>query len=121
MDQRDEQVEVFEGLNLNSVSTDTIDSHYDKLAKYNLIGLSPMFLVSYCYFSTDFSSSVDKYIKHVEEGDYYDFERSDDHKVVKLPEANSKHLVAALEHRNRGEQSVAIYHILIDMKLPSQE
>ncbi|WP_210449334.1 hypothetical protein [Vibrio crassostreae] len=121
MDQRDEQVAVFEGLNLNSVSTDTIDSHYDKLAKYDLIGLSPMFLVSYCYFSTDFSSSVDKYIKHVEEGDYYDFERPDDHKVVKLPEANSKHLVVALEHRNRGEQSVAIYHILIDMKLPSQE
>ncbi|POB17127.1 hypothetical protein CRN36_14670 [Vibrio vulnificus] len=121
MDQRDEQVAVFEGLNLNSVSKDTVDSHYDKLAKYDLIGLSPMFLVSYCYFSADFSSSVDKYIKHVKENDYYDFERPSDHKVAKLPEANSKHLVAALEYRNRGEQSVAIYHILIDMKLPSQE
>lgn len=121
MDQRDEQVAVFEGLNLNSVSKSTVDLHYDKLAKYDLIGLSPMFLVSYCYFSTDFSSSVDEYIKHVKENDYYDFERPDDHKVVKLPEANSKHLVAALEYRNRGEQSVSVYHVLIDMKLPSQE
>lgn len=121
MDQRDEQVAVFEGLNLNSVAKSTVDSHYNKLAKYDLIGLSPMFLVSYCYFSADFSSSVDEYIKHIIENDYYDFERPDDHKVVKLPEANSKHLVAVLECRNRGKQSVAIYHILIDMKLPSQE
>ncbi|PSU80011.1 hypothetical protein CTM76_01680 [Photobacterium phosphoreum] len=121
MDQRDEQIAVFEGLNLNSVSKSTVDSHYDKLAKYDLVGLSPMFLVSYCYFSADFSSSTDEYIKHVKENDYYDFERPDDHKIVKLSEANSKHLVAALEFRNRGKQSVAIYHILIDMKLPSQE
>ncbi|HIF9457603.1 TPA: hypothetical protein ACX6SN_002225 [Photobacterium damselae] len=121
MDQRDEQVAVFEGLNLNSVSKSTIDSHYNKLAKYDLVGLSLMFLVSYCYFSADFSSSASEYIKHVKENDYYDFERSDNHNVVMLPEANSKHLVAALEHRNRGQQSVTIYHILIDMKLPSQE
>lgn len=121
MDQRDEQVAIFEGLNLNSVSKGTIDSHYNKLAKYDLIGLSPIFLVSYCYFSVDFFSSVDEYIKHVKDNDYYDFERPDDHDVVKLPEANSKHLISALEYRNRGKQSVTIYHILIDMKLPSQE
>ncbi len=121
MDQTNEQLALFEGLNLNSISTSTIDSHYDKLNKYDLIGLSPMFLVSYCYFKNDFSSSVDDYIKHVEAKNYYDFDRPDDYKLEVLSEATTKHLVAALEYRNRGPQRVAIYHILIDMKLPSQE
>ncbi|WP_061034676.1 hypothetical protein [Vibrio sp. MOR3] len=121
MDQTNEQLALFEGLNLNSVSTSTIDSHYDKLNKYDLIGLSPMFLVSYCYFKNDFSSSVDDYIKHVEAKDYYDFDRPDDHTLEILSEATTKHLVTALEYRNRGPKRVAIYHILIDMKLPSQE
>lgn len=121
MDQTNEQLALFEGLNLNSVSTSTIDSHYDKLNKYDLIGLSPMFLVSYCYFKNDFSPSVDDYIKHVEAKDYYDFDRPDDHTLEILSEATTKHLVTALEYRNRGPKRVAIYHILIDMKLPSQE
>jgi len=121
MDQTNEQLALFEGLNLNSVSTSTIDSHYDKLNKYDLIGLSPMFLVSYCYFKNDFRASVDDYIEHVEAKDYYDFDRPDDHTLEVLSEATTKHLVAALEYRNRGPQRVAIYHILIDMKLPSQE
>lgn len=121
MDQTNEQLALFEGLNLNSVSTSTIDSHYNKLNKYDLIGLSPMFLVSYCYFKNDFRASVDDYIEHVEAKDYYDFDRPDDHTLEVLSEATTKHLVAALEYRNRGPQRVAIYHILIDMKLPSQE
>ncbi|MGR6837826.1 hypothetical protein ACU5DF_01465 [Aliivibrio wodanis] len=121
MGQTNEQLALFEGLNLNTVSTSTIDSHYDKLNKYDLIGLSPMFLVSYCYFKNDFSSCVDDYIEHVETKDYYDFDRPDDHKLEVLSKTSTKHLVTALEYRNRGDQRIAIYHILIDMKLPSQE
>lgn len=116
IDQRNIPVSLFEALNLNSVDNTVIQKHFDKLAKYELVGISPIFVVSYCYFN-DFSKSVDTYISNLKGQDYFDFKRSNTHKIERLED--KQHLVVARESRLRGNKKIEIYHILIDLKLPS--
>ncbi len=110
-------ISIFEAMNLKSIDTHVINKHLNKITKYDRESLSPVFIVSYCYFK-NFSVKVNDYFEHVK-GEQYDGFQSIDilsHQFRQL-DSDSEYF-CKVETRHRGNKEISIYHILIDLTLP---
>lgn len=116
LDNRNVPISIFEALNLSSLNNTTIDEHLNKISDYDLLGLSPVFIVSYCYFS-NFTSKVKKYLLNLKSKQYDGFKsvNTDSHEIIGL--ITKPTLITAVESRFREDKQIAIYHILIDLKI----
>ena len=116
LDSRNVPISIFEALNLSYLNNTTIDEHLNKISDYDLLGLSPVFIVSYCYFS-NFTSKVKQYLLNLKGKQYDGFKNvdKDNHEIIGL--ITEPTLITAVEYRFREDKKVAIYHLLIDLKL----
>ncbi|HIF9307889.1 TPA: hypothetical protein ACX6RK_000070 [Photobacterium damselae] len=110
-------ISIFEAFNLKSIDTMVINKHLNKITKYDRESVSPVFMVSYCYFDT-FSSKVNDYCGHIKSVQYDGFDDIDtqSHKLKELDRGSEYFCI--VESRFRGGKEISIYHILIDLKLP---
>ena len=116
LDNRNIPISLFEALNLNSLDNTTIDKHLNKISDYDLLGLSPIFMVSYCYFS-NFTTKVKEYLLNLKNKQYDGFKgvSKDNHDIAQL--LSDPTLITAVEHRFREDKKIVIYHLLIDLKI----
>ncbi|EMO0969086.1 hypothetical protein WDJ16_002839 [Vibrio cholerae] len=110
-------ISIFEAFILKSIDTTVINKHLNKITKYDRESVSPVFMVSYCYFDM-FSSKVNDYCDHIKSVQYDGFDDIDtqSHKLKKLD--RSSEYFCIVESRFRGGKEISVYHILIDLKLP---
>ncbi|PKF62802.1 hypothetical protein CW745_05110 [Psychromonas sp. psych-6C06] len=116
LDNRNTPISIFEALNLSSLDNTTIDAHLNKISDYDLSGLSPVFIVSYCYFS-NFTEKVQEYFLNLKSKQYDGFKDvdKDNHEVISLKKEPA--LITAVEYRFREDKKIAIYHLLVDLKI----
>jgi hypothetical protein len=116
-DRLNSSISMFEAMNLKSIDTTVINKHVNKITKYDRESLSPIFIVSYCYFD-DFINKIHDYCKHIEGMQYLGFDIVDtvNHQLKRLDYSSDYYSV--VESRYRGGKEIYIYHILIDLTLP---
>lgn len=110
-------ISIFEALNLSSIDKTVINKHLNKITKYDRESVSPVFIVSYCYFDK-FSTKVNDYCDHIKSEQYNGFDAIDtqSHQLKRLDRGSE--YFCTVESRFRGGKEISIYHILIDLTLP---
>ncbi len=117
-DRLNSSISMFEAMNLNYINKVVINKHVNKITKYDRESLSPIFIVSYCYFD-DFINKRHDYCKHIKGMQYLGFDKVDivNHQLKRLDYSSDYYSV--VESRYRGGKEIYIYHILINLTLPS--
>ena len=107
-------VTIIETLNLDSLNTNYLDSHIDKIYRYDTVG--NMFNIILSYVSVfDFSKFCEKYSKHIKEYQYiYPLQSVDDEfRTEKFPYSNIR-VMKTLHNRNGCE--TILYHVCVLIK-----
>jgi hypothetical protein len=120
VDSYNSSLSIFEALNLKCIDRTVINKHLNKITKYDRESVSPVFIVSYCYF-TDFSSGIQDYCSHIKNEQYAGFDEisSQSHQLKELDIGSEYY--CTVESRCRGGKQIAIYHMLIDLTLPQSK
>ena len=116
-DRFNSSISMFEAMNLNYINKIVINKHVNKITNYDRESLSPIFIVSYCYFH-DFINKRNDYCEHIKGMQYSGFDKVDtlNHQLKLLDYSSDYYNVVEL--RYRGGKEISIYHILIDLTLP---
>ncbi|SGZ00092.1 hypothetical protein [Moritella viscosa] len=116
-DSYNSSLSIFEALNLKCIDKTVINKHLNKITKYDRESVSPVFIVSYCYFK-DFNSGVNDYCSHIKSEQYAGFDEISvqNHQLEKLDVGSEYY--CTVESRCRGGKPISIYHMLIDLTLP---
>lgn len=104
-------VTIIEALNMDSLNTHYLDSHIDKIYKYDTIG--NMFNIILLYVSvSDFSKFCEKYFKHIKEYQYiYPLILADDRfEVEDFPYSDIR--VMKTMHNRNGCETI-LYHVCV--------
>ncbi|WP_261884552.1 hypothetical protein [Vibrio pomeroyi] len=119
-DSQSSSISIFEALNLTSIDKTVINKHLNKITKYDRESVSPVFIVSYCYFEK-FSTKVNDYCEHIKSEQYNGFDviNTQSHQLKRLDRGSE--YFCTVESRFRGGKEISIYHILIDLTLPQSE
>lgn len=90
-----------------------LKSHLLKLFRYEITGVSPLFMIFYCE-SKNFKSTWAKYLEYITKIDFgnYHFIKLDTQISTKVHRAN---LTLALSQHKRESQIINLYHIFINM------
>ncbi|PSU24702.1 hypothetical protein CTM96_12240 [Photobacterium phosphoreum] len=117
VDSYSSSLSIFEALNLKNIDKTIINKHLNKITKYDRESVSPVFIVSYCYF-LDFSSRIKDYCSHIKNEQYDGFDEifSQNHQLKELDIGSEYYCMVEL--RSRGGKQISIYHMLIDLTLP---
>lgn len=117
VDSYSSSLSIFEALNLKCIDIAVINKHLNKITKYDRESVSPVFIVSYCYFK-DFSSGIKVYCSHIKNEQYAGFDEISiqNHQLKELDFGSQYYCI--VESRFRGGKQISIYHILIDLTLP---
>ncbi|MFW1480551.1 hypothetical protein ACEWA0_24265, partial [Vibrio parahaemolyticus] len=62
-------ISIYEAMNLDCIDNTVINKHLNKLSKYDTVGLSPIFVVSFCYFN-DFIIKSNTYFENLKKKQY---------------------------------------------------
>lgn len=117
VDSYSSSLSIFEALNLKYIDRTAINKHLNKITKYDRESVSPVFIVSYCYFNS-FSSGVNDYCSHIKSEQYAGFDEISvqNHQLKELDIGSEYY--CTVESRYRGGKQISIYHMLIDLTLP---
>ena len=109
-------ISIYEAMNLDCIDNTVINKHLNKLSKYDTVGLSPIFIVSFCYFN-DFIIKSNTYFENLKKKQYLGFADIDPktHSITRIEKDTIAHLATAVETRYREGQTIKIFHILIDL------
>ncbi|EGI5444991.1 hypothetical protein F9651_15265 [Listeria monocytogenes] len=104
---------IVEALNLSSLNSNYLDSHIDKIYKYDTLGYDCNFIVSYVSIK-DFNEFWNKYKAYIQEHNYpyelceYDESINDEFHFSEIKVALTKH--------NRNGKTTLLYHICVRMQ-----
>lgn len=107
-------ISIYEAMNLTCLDNTVINKHLNKLSKYDTIGLSPIFVVSFCYFK-EFLHKSKEYFDLLKTKQYAGFDDIDSGTHILKVLETTAYLATAVEYRYRRGQKVSIFHILIDL------
>lgn len=107
-------ISIYEAMNLTCLDNTVINKHLNKLSKYDTIGLSPIFVVSFCYFK-EFLRKSKEYFDLLKTKQYAGFDDIESGTHILQVLETTAHLSTAVEYRYRRGQKVSIFHILIDL------
>lgn len=107
-------VTIIEALNLDSLNTNYLDSHIDKIYRYDTVG--NMFNIILSYVSVvDFSGFCKKYSKHIKEYPYiYPLKSVDDEFMIEKFRYSDIRVMKTLHNRNGCE--TILYHVCVLIK-----
>lgn len=107
-------VTIIEALNLDSLNTNYLDNHIDKIYRYDTVG--NMFNIILSYVSVfDFSKFCEKYSKHIKEYQYiYPLKSVDDEFMIEKFPYSDIRVMKTLHNRNGCE--TILYHVCVLIK-----
>ena len=107
-------VTIIEALNLDRLNTNYLDSHIDKIYRYDTVG--NMFNIILSYVSVvDFSGFCKKYSKHIKEHPYiYPLKSVDDEFMIEKFRYSDIRVMKTLHNRNGCE--TILYHVCVLIK-----
>jgi len=105
---------IIEALNLDSFNVTYLNTHIDKIYKYDTLGNPYNFIISYVKVK-DFGNFMDKYYEHIKNYTYpyelLEIDKKDDEDFNKFPEIR-----IMLTNHNRDDKSTILCHICV--KIP---
>lgn len=106
-------IAIIEALNLSYLDTNYLDTHIDKIYKYDTLGNKSNFILSYVKVN-DFGAFWTKYCKHIKEHNYqYDLTEIDE-SIEK--EYNYSDIRLLMTKHNRSGRETLLYHICVKIQ-----
>lgn len=118
LNEKQQHISSIECLRLKSVPTDVdkesyIQTHVQKIFRNEPIGLSPLFIISYCE-TQEFSSTWDKYVDYISKIDFGRYQHIECERDLKITPSRANLKLAKVTHL-RETSKIEVYHVFINM------
>lgn len=118
LNEKQQHISAIECLRLKSVPTDVdkesyIQTHVQKIFRNEPIGLSPLFIISYCE-TQEFSSTWDKYVDYISKIDFGKYQHIECERDLKISPSRANLKLAKVTHL-RETSKIEVYHVFINM------
>ena len=118
LNEKQQHISAIECLRLKSVPADVdkesyIRLHVQKIFRNEPIGISPLFIVSYCE-TQDFSKTWDKYVEYISRIDFGKYQHVECERDMKITPSRANLKLAKVTHL-RETNEIEVFHIFINM------
>ncbi|NOU47530.1 MAG: hypothetical protein HOO86_10770 [Bacteroidales bacterium] len=118
LNEKQQHISAIECLRLKSVPTDIdkesyIQSHVQKIFRNEPIGISPLFIISYCE-TQEFSRTWDKYVDYISRIDFGKYQHIECERDLKISPSRANLKLAKVTHL-RETNEIEVFHIFINM------
>ena len=118
LNEKQQHISAIECLRLKSVPTDIdkesyIQSHVQKIFRNEPIGISPLFIISYCE-TQEFSRTWDKYVDYISRIDFGKYQHIECERDLKISPSRANLKLAKVTHL-RETNKIEVFHIFINM------
>lgn len=118
LNEKQQHISAIECLRLKSVPTSIdkesyIQSHVLKIFRNEPIGISPLFIISYCE-TQDFSKTWDKYVDYISKINFGKYQHIEFERDLKISPSNANLRLAKATHL-RETNKIEVFHIFINM------